>query len=88
MSASIRDVAQRAGVSISTASRALNNKPDVNKDVRTRILAAAQELNYAVNLHARVLGFHHPKTGTYVEFEAAPPEDFMAALVALRQLVG
>ena len=34
MTASVRDVAQRAGVSISTASRALNNKPDVNKDVR------------------------------------------------------
>ena len=38
-------------------------------------------------LHARVLGFHHPKTGKWVEFEAAPPEDFMAALAALRQLV-
>jgi 23S rRNA pseudouridine1911/1915/1917 synthase len=38
-------------------------------------------------LHARVLGFHHPKTGKWVEFEAAPPEDFMAALTALRQLV-
>ena len=40
MSASIRDVAKRAGVSISTASRALNNKPDFNKGVRARILAA------------------------------------------------
>ena len=39
-------------------------------------------------LHARVLGFHHPKTGKWVEFEAAPPDDFMAALAALRQLVG
>jgi len=38
-------------------------------------------------LHARVLGFHHPKTGKWVEFESAPPEDFMAALAALRQLV-
>jgi len=38
-------------------------------------------------LHARVLGFHHPKTAKWVEFEAAPPEDFMVALAALRQLV-
>jgi len=38
-------------------------------------------------LHARLLGFHHPKTGQWVEFESAPPEDFMAALAALRQLV-
>jgi 23S rRNA pseudouridine1911/1915/1917 synthase len=38
-------------------------------------------------LHARILGFHHPKSGKWVEFESAPPEDFMAALAALRQLV-
>jgi 23S rRNA pseudouridine1911/1915/1917 synthase len=39
-------------------------------------------------LHARTLGFHHPKTGAWMEFESAPPEDFMTALAALRQLVG
>ena len=38
-------------------------------------------------LHARILGFHHPKTGKWMEFESAPPEDFMNALLALRQLV-
>ncbi|HEY5283388.1 MAG TPA: RluA family pseudouridine synthase [Polyangia bacterium] len=38
-------------------------------------------------LHARTLGFHHPKNGEWMEFESAPPEDFMAALAALRQLV-
>jgi 23S rRNA pseudouridine1911/1915/1917 synthase len=38
-------------------------------------------------LHARTLGFHHPKTGAWVEFESAPPDDFMAALAALRALV-
>ena len=78
MSASIRDVAQRAGVSISTASRALNNKPDVNKDVRTRILAAAQELNYAVNLHARVLGGGRSRTLGLIISNSADP--FFAAL--------
>jgi 23S rRNA pseudouridine1911/1915/1917 synthase len=39
-------------------------------------------------LHARVLGFHHPKTGKWMEFESSPPEDFMTALTALRGLVG
>jgi 23S rRNA pseudouridine1911/1915/1917 synthase len=39
-------------------------------------------------LHARVLGFHHPATGAWLEFESAPPEDFMAALAALRELGG
>jgi len=39
-------------------------------------------------LHARLLGFKHPKTGQWLEFESAPPEDFLAALTALRQLHG
>jgi LacI family transcriptional regulator len=73
MSASIRDVAQRAGVSISTASRALNNKPDVNKDVRLRVLAAAEELSYAANVHARVLGGGRSRTlGLIIASTSAP----------------
>ena len=40
---------------MSTASRALNKRADVSKEARTRVLAAARELNYAVNLHARAL---------------------------------
>ncbi len=36
-------------------------------------------------LHARVLGFVHPRTGARVRFETPPPEDFVAALVALRE---
>jgi len=37
-------------------------------------------------LHARTLGFHHPETGKWMEFECAPPEDFAGALEALRSL--
>jgi hypothetical protein len=33
------------------------------------------------------LGFHHPATGEWLEFASPPPEDFMAALAALRNLV-
>lgn len=35
-------------------------------------------------LHARVLGFRHPATGEYMEFEAEPPEDFQKVLERLR----
>lgn len=35
-------------------------------------------------LHAAVLGFVHPITGERVRVEAAPPEDFQRALLALR----
>jgi LacI family transcriptional regulator len=73
MNVSIRDVAQRAGVSVSTASRALNDKPDVNKDVRRRVLAAAEELSYAANVHARVLGGGRSRTlGLIIASTSAP----------------
>ena len=55
MVATIRHVAKRAGVSVSTASRALNGRGEVSKDVRARVLAAAADLNYTANLHARAL---------------------------------
>jgi len=48
-------VAQRAGVSTSTVSRALNNLQVVKSSTRSRILKAAEELNYHPNLHARSL---------------------------------
>ena len=37
-------------------------------------------------LHARVLGFTHPRTGEHVRFEAPPPEDFLQALRELSAL--
>jgi 23S rRNA pseudouridine1911/1915/1917 synthase len=36
-------------------------------------------------LHARVLGFEHPITRQVLRFEREPPEDFAAALAALRR---
>lgn len=46
--ATIRDVANRALVSIGTASRVLNNYPNVEQDLRVRVLAAAKELGYSL----------------------------------------
>jgi 23S rRNA pseudouridine1911/1915/1917 synthase len=37
-------------------------------------------------LHAELLGFVHPATGETLRFEVKPPEDFRAALEALRAL--
>lgn len=36
-------------------------------------------------LHARVLGFIHPRTGEYMEFEAPLPPHFKALLERLRK---
>ena len=38
-------------------------------------------------LHARYLGFVHPRTEKIVRFEKDPPDDFKSALDALRNLV-
>lgn len=51
----IRDVADRAGVSTATASRALTGSRPMSPDLRDRVLAAAAELGYRVNLLGRAL---------------------------------
>jgi len=53
--ATIKDVAKRAGVSISTASYALNDVPNVHPDTKARILQAAKALNYTPHFSARHL---------------------------------
>jgi 23S rRNA pseudouridine1911/1915/1917 synthase len=50
---------------------------------------ALREIGQALGrqaLHARQLGFRHPKTGAWLEFTSEPPEDFARALAALRAL--
>ena len=46
---SIRDVAARAGVSIMTVSRALNNKAVVSEKVKQKVFASCDELGYQIN---------------------------------------
>lgn len=36
-------------------------------------------------LHAGILGFYHPRTGEYLEFQAPPPDDFQQIVTNLRQ---
>ncbi len=49
----ILDVANAAGVSVSTVSRVLNAKVDVARETQDRILAVIEELGYTSNLAAR-----------------------------------
>jgi LacI family transcriptional regulator, galactose operon repressor len=51
----IRDVAERAGVSIATVSRVLNGKADVSAQTRTRVREVARSIGYSVDLAAREL---------------------------------
>ncbi len=58
----LRKVAERAGVSINTASRAINNKTDINEETKKRVLKVAQELGYVRN--ATAVALRTKKTGT------------------------
>src|ERR1700745_2521520 len=51
----IRDVAAQAGVSIGTASKALNGQGKLRPETRDRVAAAARELGFAPNVLARGL---------------------------------
>ncbi|NLM25786.1 MAG: LacI family transcriptional regulator [Firmicutes bacterium] len=53
--ATLKDVARICGVSIATASRALNDKGEVNPETRKRVLAVAEELGYVPNSLAKGL---------------------------------
>ncbi len=55
MRATINNVAERAGVSIKTVSRVMNNEPSVRKPTREKVLEAVKALNYQPNAAARNL---------------------------------
>ncbi len=56
MSATIRDVAKLAGVSVSTVSRVINNATNVNEETKKIILNAIEKLNFKPNRIAQSLG--------------------------------
>lgn len=58
----LRDVAALSGVSIATASKALNNRDQVHPDTRSRVQEAARQINFRPNPLAQ--GLHAGQTGT------------------------
>ena len=52
---SMKDIAQRCGVSVATVSKALNGQPDIGEETRSRIIEAAKEMGYMTNSAARAL---------------------------------
>jgi DNA-binding LacI/PurR family transcriptional regulator len=52
---SIRDVAKRAGVSIATVSRTVNQIPTVNPELAKKVWKAIEEVGYLPNTQARAL---------------------------------
>ncbi len=51
----IRDVAHRAGVAVSTVSRVLNGRPDVSEETRRKVMDVVEECGFVQNRNARNL---------------------------------
>ena len=69
----IRDIAEKAGVSINTVSRALNNKPDISEETRKKILKIAKELGYVKNATASSLRSKHTNIVGVIIADSANP---------------
>lgn len=58
----IKDIAQRAGVSVGTVDRVLHNRPNVSPSARAKIEEALKEMNYQPNVYASALAYNRSYT--------------------------
>ena len=70
-----RDIADIAGVSQATVSRALRNSPLVRQETRERVQQIARELNYFVNRNAAGLRTHQSSTIALLLFDETDSTD-------------
>ncbi|MBN1498639.1 MAG: LacI family DNA-binding transcriptional regulator [Spirochaetes bacterium] len=71
--ATIKDVALKAGVSVTTASYSLNNQGRISEETKTRVIKAAEKLGYSPSLSARGLKGVNPKAiGIFVDGVSGP----------------
>lgn len=76
MSASLKDIAQQANVSIATASRALRNRKEIAPETRARVQQIAQRLRYRPNQLARSILTGKTKTVGVIFPRGAQRVDF------------
>ena len=62
MAITIKDIAEEADVSVTTVSRVLNDKPNVNPNTRKKVLKKINELGYKPNSIARGLALQKTNT--------------------------
>jgi len=75
MNPTSRDIAEIAGVSQATVSRALRDSPLVRKETRERVQQIARELNYFVNHNAAGLRTHQSNTIALLLFDETDGTD-------------
>jgi DNA-binding LacI/PurR family transcriptional regulator len=81
-----RDIADLAGVSQATVSRALRNSPLVRKETRERVQQIARDLNYFVNRNAAGLRTHQSNTIALLLFDEGDGTDKQMNLFFLSML--
>ena len=59
----IKDIAERAGVSVGTVDRVLHNRPNVSPSAKTKVEKALEEMHYQPNMYASALAYN--KTYTF-----------------------
>lgn len=85
--AGMRQVADHAGVAMSSVSRVLSGHPDVSTPMRDRVMAAVQELGYEPNMLAQMLRRGATQTVGFVVGDISNPllaQIALGAEVALR----
>jgi len=84
MPLTIRDVAKKLNLSITTVSRALDGYSDVAESTRARVIQTAQEMGYAPSSAARQLRRHHADAIGYILPTSSPrfSDPFYAAFLA------
>ena len=83
---SIREVAERAGVAMSSVSRVLSDHPDVSPHMRERVLRAVDELSYEPDWLAQSLRRQETRTIGFVMNDMSNPILSQVALGAERLL--
>ena len=68
----IRDIARMAGVSVTTVSRVLNHRPDVNPETRRQVEKIIQENHFVGNSNARGLKQNSEVIAMVVRGQANP----------------
>lgn len=81
----LRDVADRAGVTVSTASRALRRPEMVRAETRARVEAAAQELGYTPNRMAQAIATGRSRMLVFVVPDLTNPMFSILARAALAE---
>ena len=85
--AGMREVAERAGVAMSSVSRVLSGHPNVSVTMRDRVMAAVEELGYEPNMLAQMLRRGATQTVGFVVGDISNPllaQITLGAEIALR----